>query len=77
LLDTNISVAAVSGLKGAIDGIRAVENHSIPGKILIYPDCADLGLTRLEELAEKAPKAAAAMKNGVWTKAAEAALLTM
>jgi len=76
-LDTNISVAAVSGLKGAIDGIRAVENHSIPGKILIYPDCADLGLTRLEELAEKAPKAAAAMKNGVWTKAAEAALLTM
>lgn len=74
-LDTNISVAAVSGLKGAIDGIRAVEHHSIPGKIIIYPDCTELGLTRLEDLAEKAPKAAAAMKNGLWNKAAEAALI--
>ena len=76
-LDTNISVAAVSGLKGAIDGIRAVENHSIPGKIIVYPDCAELGLTRLEELDKKAPAAAAAMKDGVWNKAAEAALLKM
>lgn len=74
-LDTNISVAAVSGLKGAIDGIRAVEHHAIPGKIIVYPDCADLPLTRLEELAGIAPDVAAALNNGLWTKDAEAALL--
>ena len=72
-LDTNISVAAVAGLNGAIDGIRAVEHHAIPGKIIVYPDC-DLPLTRLEDLAAKAPAAAAALDNGLWTKAAEAVL---
>ncbi|MCX7915930.1 MAG: alcohol dehydrogenase, partial [Verrucomicrobiae bacterium] len=36
-LDTNLSVAAISGLDGAIDGIRAVEKNTIPGKILVYP----------------------------------------
>lgn len=73
-LDTNISVAAVSGLKGAIDGIRAVEHHTIPGKIIVYPDC-DLGLTRLQELAAVAPHVAASLKSGLWTKSAEAELL--
>jgi threonine dehydrogenase-like Zn-dependent dehydrogenase len=38
-LDTNLSVAAISGLDGAIDGIRAVEKQLIAGKILVYP-CA-------------------------------------
>ncbi len=76
-LNTNISVAAVSGLNGAIDGIRAVENHTIAGKIIVYPDCEDLELTRLEDLADKAPAAAEALSNGLWTQAAEAALLKM
>ena len=31
-LDTNLSVAAVSGLDGAIDGIRAVEKTSCPAR---------------------------------------------
>ena len=31
-LDTNLSVAAVSGLDGAIDGIRAVENAPCPAR---------------------------------------------
>jgi len=31
-LDTNLSVAAVSGLDGAIDGIRAVEKNLLPAK---------------------------------------------
>jgi len=74
-LDTNISVAAVLGLKGAIDGIRAVEHHAIPGKIIVYPDCTELGLTRLEELAGKSAKAAAALNNGLWTQEAESALI--
>jgi L-sorbose 1-phosphate reductase len=74
-LDTNISVAAVSGLKAAVEGIRAVENHSIPGKILVYPDCEDLGLTTLDKLEAVNPQATAALDNGVWTKAAENKLL--
>ncbi|MCX7887499.1 MAG: alcohol dehydrogenase catalytic domain-containing protein [Verrucomicrobiae bacterium] len=60
-LNTNLSVAAVSGLDGAIEGIRAVEKNLLPGKILVYPDCKGLGLTPLGEQ--------------VWNKAAEDALL--
>ena len=38
-LDTNLSVAAVSGLDGAIEGIRAVEKNLMTGKIIVYPSC--------------------------------------
>jgi hypothetical protein len=74
-LDTNVSVAAVSGLDGAVEGIRAVENRLIAGKILVYPVCKGLGLTRLEELGEKLPDVAARLKDGLWTREAERALL--
>lgn len=74
-LDTNLSVAAVSGLDGAVDGIRAVENQSIPGKIIVYPSCRGLKLTSLTELATTLPSVAAHLKNGTWTKEAEEALL--
>jgi len=69
-LDTNISVAAVCGLSGAIDGIRAVEHHTIGGKIIVYPD-SSLPLTPLENLHENKPEAAAGLSDGLWTKAAE------
>ncbi len=36
-LDTNLSVAAIAGLDGAVDGIRAVEKNPMPGKIIVYP----------------------------------------
>jgi hypothetical protein len=76
-LDTNVSVAAVSGLDGAVEGIRAVENRTIAGKIIVYPACKGLGLTRLEELNEKLPQVGAKLKNGLWTNAAEKTLLAM
>jgi len=76
-LDTNVSVAAVSGLEGAVEGIRAVENRTIAGKIIVYPACKGLGLTRLEDLNEKLPQVGAKLKNGLWTNAAEKALLAM
>ena len=41
VLDTNISVAAVCGLDGVLDGIRAIENRSIAGKIIAYPSAKD------------------------------------
>jgi threonine dehydrogenase-like Zn-dependent dehydrogenase len=74
-LDTNISVAAVCGLEGAVDGIRAVEKQLVPGKIIVYPACRGLGLTRLDELKTRAPKVAAKLKEGLWNKEAEAELL--
>lgn len=69
-LDTDLSVAAISGLDGAIDGIRAVEKNLMPGKILVYPQCRGLKLTPLTDLAGKLP-----LDNGQWNKKAEAALL--
>ena len=74
-LDTNVSVAAISGLEGATEGIRAVEKRSIAGKIIVYPHCRGLGLVPLEELAEKMPEVAECLNNGLWTREAEQALL--
>ncbi len=69
-LDTNLSVAAVAGLEGAIDGIRAVEKNLVPGKILVYPSCGGLALTPLSELGGDAK-----LEDGHWNIEAEAALL--
>ena len=69
-LDTNLSVAAVSGLDGAIEGIRAVEKNLMTGKIIVYPSCRGLTLTPLAELGAKVP-----LENGHWTQQAEEALL--
>jgi len=74
-LDTNVSVAAVSGLEGALDGIRAVENRTIAGKIVVYPACKGLGLTQLHELKDTLPEVAACLKDGLWTTEAEKKLL--
>ena len=76
-LDTNLSVAAVCGLAGATDGIRAVENRSIAGKIVVYPACKDLPLVPLEKMNEKMPKVAQCLNDGLWTKEAEQKLLEM
>lgn len=71
-LDTNLSVAAVSGMAGAIDGLRAVENRTLDGKIVVYPSLPDLPLTPLSDL----PAFVRAKLNaGSWTAAAEAELL--
>jgi threonine dehydrogenase-like Zn-dependent dehydrogenase len=76
-LDTNVSVAAISGLEGATEGIRAVEDRSIAGKIVVYPACRDMELVTLEELTEKMPQVADCLSNGLWTKDAEDKLLEM
>jgi len=75
LFDTNVSVSAVSGLKGAVEGIRAVENHSIAGKIIVYPACKGMGLIRLDELKDKMPSVAEELDNNLWTKRAEKKLM--
>ncbi len=74
-LDTNISVAAVSGLEGAVEGIRAVEKQLIPGKIIVYPACRGLGLTTLEELKQKNISVAKGLKEDLWSVPSEGTLL--
>jgi threonine dehydrogenase-like Zn-dependent dehydrogenase len=74
-LDTNLSVGAVSGMKGAIEGIRAVENRTIAGKIIVYPMLHDLELTPLEDLAKKYPSVYAKLREGQWTREAEEELI--
>jgi threonine dehydrogenase-like Zn-dependent dehydrogenase len=74
-LDTNRSVDAVSGMAGAIDGIRAVESRALAGKIIVYPELHELGLVPLAELPKTHPAVAAKLDGGVWTAEAEAALL--
>ncbi len=76
-LDTNVSVAAICGLEGATEGIRAVENRSIAGKIIVYPRCRGLGLVPLDKLAEKMPEVTECLNNGLWNNAAEKTLLEM
>jgi hypothetical protein len=74
-LNTDVSVDAVSGMAGAIDGIRAVENRSMSGKIIVYPSLPDMPLTPLGRLSQTHPLVAASLRDGLWTKAAEEALL--
>ncbi len=74
-LDTNVSVAAVCGLDSAAEGIRAIENRLIAGKIIVYPACRGLQLIKLEELGEKMPQVAQSLNNGLWTRKAEQKLL--
>ncbi|HSV12961.1 MAG TPA: hypothetical protein VLI90_01780, partial [Tepidisphaeraceae bacterium] len=64
-------------MAGATDGIAAVENRTLAGKIIVYPMLHDLGLTPLTDLSKKFPTVAAKLSNGQWTKAAEAELLSV
>ncbi len=75
LLDTNLSVDAVSGMAGAADGLAAVEERRMLGKIVVYPQRAGLPLVPLAEMAARLPAVAAKLSNGSWTAAAEAELL--
>ena len=75
VIDTTISLWAVTGMAGFGDAINAVMNRTSGGKIMVFPSLHDLGLTPLSELPEKFPQVAAAMKDGLWTKESEEALL--
>ncbi len=74
-LDTNISVDAITGMEGVQDALAAVEARTSGGKIVVYPGLHETGMIRLSEMAERFPGAAAALRDGRWTRAAEEALL--
>ncbi len=74
-LDTNLSVDAVAGMAGAADGLAAVEDRKMLGKIVVYPELHGLGLVPLSDLPARLPSVAAKLSNGSWTAEAEAELL--
>lgn len=74
-LDTNSSVDAVCGMAGALEGLAAVENRTLAGKIVIYPQLHDLGLVPLSALGKDYPAVAAKLAHGNWSLEAERELL--
>jgi threonine dehydrogenase-like Zn-dependent dehydrogenase len=74
-LDTNTSLDAISGMAGATDGIKAIENRTLAGKIVVYPMLHDVPLIPLAELHKTYPTVAAKLDHGQWTKSAEQELL--
>jgi len=74
-IEPNLTIAAVSGLAGAVDAIKAVEGRSAAGKIIVYPACRDLPLIKLSQMKEKMPQVAELMSGGLWTKLSEHKLL--
>lgn len=74
-LDTNSSVDAVCGMAGALEGLAAVENRTLAGKIVVYPALHDLGLVPLNALSKVLPAVAGKLDHGNWSRAAELELL--
>lgn len=75
-LDTNASVAAIGGLGSFRDGLAAVQEGRFPGKVVIFPQLADLPLLSLDELKTSLPQVYAKLQDGRgWTVAAEQELL--
>jgi hypothetical protein len=71
-LSPNRSVAAVGSLSAARDGLKAVKEATLTGKVVIYPNIKDLPLTTLGELKQKLPTVFTRLNaRGEWTKAAE------
>lgn len=74
-LDTNASVAAISGMKGAIEGLNGVDKQRFNGKAIVYPQLTDMDLIELSNLEIVMPEVAAKLEDGVWTKEAEQELI--
>lgn len=71
-LPTDRIVAAVGGIEAVKEGLAAVRDGVYPGKTVIYPHCADLPLTPVDELAEQHPSLKAKLLEGrYWTPEAE------
>jgi len=74
-LDTNLSVGAITGFGGAIEGLDAVKTGKISGKILVYPDLGDFPLMSVEAVVAKYPSVGPKLRDGCWTRDAEVELL--
>ena len=75
-LSPNRSVAAIAGLDGVAEGLRAVSERRFPGKVAVYPSIRSLPLIPLSELKDTLHTVSARLLNGkYWTTEAENELL--
>ncbi|MEK7794557.1 MAG: alcohol dehydrogenase, partial [Candidatus Hydrogenedentota bacterium] len=75
-LNTNLSVAAIGGLRAAKQGLEGLRDARFPGKTVIYPQTPDLPLMSIEDVPKHLPDVAAKLgPSGEWTIEAEKALL--
>ena len=75
VIDTTISLDAITGMAGFADAIGSVIDRTWGGKVMVFPSLHGLGLIRLSELEAGLPHVAARLRDGRWTKEAEEALL--
>jgi hypothetical protein len=75
VIDTAVSLDAITGMAGFADAIGSVIDRTSGGKVMVFPSLHDLGLIRLAELETRLPHVAARLRDGRWTKEAEEALL--
>ncbi len=77
-LAPNRSVAAVGSLSAAKEGLKAVKDATLAGKVVIYPNIQEFPLTTLAELKDKLPSVYALLnEREEWTNAAEAEFLRL
>jgi L-sorbose 1-phosphate reductase len=77
-LSPNRAVAAIGSLNAAKDGLKAVQDTTFPGKVVIFPHIKDFPLTALPDLKDKLPTVYAKLKNGrEWTVEAEEEFLRL
>jgi threonine dehydrogenase-like Zn-dependent dehydrogenase len=77
-LSPNRSVAAVGSLSASKDGLKAVKEATLAGKVVIYPHIKDFPLTPLADLKEALPSVYAKLnERGEWTKEAEDEFLSI
>ena len=75
-LSPNRSVSAIGSLSAAKEGLKAVKDAALPGKVVIYPNIKDFPLTTLAELKDKLPSVYALLnEREEWTNEAEAEFL--
>ena len=75
VLDTSISLDAITGMAGFADAITSVIERTSGGKIMVYPQLHHQGLVRLVDLPEKLPHVGSKLQGGRWCRGAEEALL--
>ncbi len=77
-LSPNRSVAAIGSLSAAKDGLKAVKDATLAGKVVIYPNIKEFPLTPLAQLKDVLPSVYALLnERGEWTNEAEAEFLRM
>lgn len=70
------TVAAIGGMNASKEGLVAVAQGTMPGKVVIYPHIS-FPLTDIRDLENVAPSLASRLENGMsWTMEAEQALLS-